>query len=73
MRGGEGVQTITLKIDGMSCGHCVAAVDQAVAGVAGVSDKKVEIGSATVTYDETVTTPEKIKAAITEEGYEVVG
>jgi copper chaperone len=40
---------ITLTIDGMSCGHCVAAVKRALATVPGVSDAVVSVGAARVT------------------------
>ena len=42
------VMTTTLSIDGMSCGHCVAAVKQALDAVPGVTVKSVTIGAATV-------------------------
>jgi copper chaperone CopZ len=40
---------IALAIAGMSCGHCVAAVRQALATVPGIADAQVAIGSATFT------------------------
>ena len=42
-------QHATLAIDGMSCGHCVASVQTALAGVAGLSDARVSVGKATFT------------------------
>ena len=44
------VERIELKIEGMTCGHCVARVEKALAAVAGVSDVSVglESGSAIV-------------------------
>ena len=43
--------TVTLAIDGMSCGHCVAAVRQALQGVGGLATERVAVGSATVAID----------------------
>lgn len=41
---------IKLKIDGMNCGHCKAAVEQAIKGVAGAGSVQVDLekGEATV-------------------------
>ena len=63
---------ITLKIEGMSCQHCVVAVKKAVDGVSGVSSSDVEIGSAKVNYDENSASREAITAAIQTAGYKIV-
>ena len=60
-----------LKIEGMTCGHCVRAVDAALRGIPGVTVNRVEIGTADVSYQEGVATPEAIAAAVQEEGYAV--
>lgn len=65
------MERVALKITGMSCGHCVAAVKQALAGVAGVDVEQVDVGRAVVAYDPAAVTPEAIEEAITEEGYTV--
>lgn len=62
----------TLTIDGMSCGHCVNAVKNAIEE-AGAKAETVEIGKARIEYDETKLTREKIVLAIEDEGYKVVG
>lgn len=59
----------TLKIDGMSCMHCVAAVKQALQGVDGVTVENVAVGSATVSYDPAVVSPAKLAEAIEDAGY----
>lgn len=61
-----------LKVEGMTCGHCVSAVEKAV-GSAGASGK-VDLASqkVTVQYDETKVTLEAVKAAIEGQGYDVV-
>ena len=45
-------QQATLAIDGMSCGHCVASVQKALSGVAGLTDARVAVGRATFTTKE---------------------
>lgn len=59
----------TLHIEGMSCGHCINAVNQALGAVPGVEIDSVRIGQAEVRYDERSVTPEQIEAAITDAGY----
>ena len=59
----------TIQIDGMSCGHCVQAVDRALRSVPGVQVDEVEIGGAVVTHDPTQASPAAIEAAIAEAGY----
>ena len=65
------MEKIILKVDGMSCEHCVKAVTNAVSGIAGTGDVVVDLkaGSASFKYDPAKTSLESIKAAITEEGY----
>lgn len=62
---------LRLSIEGMSCGHCVRAVDQALKALPGIEVERVEIGSALVAYDPALISAERIEAAISEEGYEV--
>ncbi|MBD0320659.1 MAG: heavy-metal-associated domain-containing protein [Gemmatimonadetes bacterium] len=64
------MERVQIEIGGMSCGHCVRAVEQALAGVDGVRVEEVKIGGATVEYDPAVTAPERIEGAIEEEGYQ---
>lgn len=61
---------ITLKIEGMSCQHCVKAVNEALAGVAGVDqvvDVNLENGEARVEGNADV---QALIAAVEEEGYQ---
>jgi copper chaperone len=64
---------VKLKIEGMSCAHCALTVDKALKAIPGVADAKVEVGSAQVSFDPEKATVEKMKAAVAEEGYKVVG
>jgi len=63
---------LTMQITGMTCGHCVAGVTRALKGVSGVAVDQVVIGTASVEYDPTATTPADITKAVEEEGYHVV-
>lgn len=63
-----------LNITGMSCGHCVKAVENALKAVPGVDDVQVTLqpGQAVV---EGNASPQDMIAAVVEEGYaaEVAG
>jgi copper chaperone CopZ len=59
----------TLHIEGMSCGHCLNAVNRALGAVPGVRIEEVRIGRADVSYDESVTNPSQLEAAVAEAGY----
>ena len=63
-------QTIELQIDGMSCGHCVARVNRALAGLDGVHLNDVRIGAARVEYDSSRVSIEQITEAVRGAGYE---
>jgi copper chaperone len=67
--------TETLRVDGMTCEHCVASVTEELTEVAGVTDVSIELvvgGSSivTVTTDAPVATP-ALHAAVEEAGYQV--
>ena len=62
----------TIKISGMSCGHCVTAVQKALAGVPGVAVHDVKIGSATIIIDPATSSLAAAEAAIEAAGYDVV-
>jgi copper chaperone len=64
---------LTFEITGMTCGHCVAAVDRTLKGLDGVSTRDVKIGSAEVEFDESRLSSGQIAQAIADEGYVVVG
>jgi copper chaperone len=63
---------LTMQITGMTCGHCVAGVTRALKGVPGVTVDQVVIGTASVEYDPTATTPADLTKVVEEEGYHVV-
>ena len=63
----------TFQITGMSCGHCVRAVEGALAALEGVEIEQVEIGRATVRFDPVQHDAARIAEAIEAEGYTVAG
>ena len=63
------MEHLTLKIDGMSCGHCVARVEKALRKLDGVSVNRVEIGAADLVYDPAKTPFARIREAIDDAGY----
>jgi copper chaperone len=63
------MRSLTLHIEGMSCGHCLNAVNQALAQLPGVRLEALRMGRADLQYDETAIEPARIEAAVTEAGY----
>lgn len=61
-----------LKIEGMTCGHCVRAVEQVLTQLPGVRRAEVAIGTARVEADDGVTRDALVRA-VEEEEYRVVG
>jgi copper chaperone len=60
---------IALSIEGMTCGHCVSAVKQALEAVPGVTLTEVHIGGASLEGDPTPATLEAVRAAVEDAGY----
>jgi copper chaperone len=67
------MQTEFIKVTGMTCGGCTSKVTRALNGVPGVSDVKVALatGEAIVQYDELLTSPRQLQAAVVDAGYGV--
>ena len=63
--------TTTLKVTGMTCGHCVRAVTDAIGGLDGVhsTDVQLQNGRATVVFDEAKVSPRDLVSAVMDEGY----
>jgi copper chaperone CopZ len=63
--------TTRLKIGGMTCGHCVDAVEKALRNQDGVRNATVRLdeGAAEVEYEEGRVAPEQLVAAVEAEGY----
>jgi copper chaperone len=60
-----------IKIDGMSCQHCVMAVKKEIQKL-DVTNVEVKIGEATVEFDENKVNEETIKKTIAYAGYVVI-
>ncbi|KYG89251.1 copper chaperone CopZ [Metasolibacillus sp. FSL H7-0170] len=67
------MQNVTLNVKGMSCGHCVKAVEGSVGELAGVEQVTVNLEAATVavSFNESQVSVEKIKETIDDQGYDV--
>jgi len=61
----------TLKIQGMTCNHCVMRVAKALKAVPGVRDAVVDLqtAEAAVTYDDAKVGRDKLLFAVVEAGY----
>ena len=59
----------TLKIDGMSCGHCVMSVRKALEGIEGVQVESVAVGTAAVAFDPARASADAIVEAVNAAGY----
>jgi len=66
------MERVTMNIDGMTCGHCVASVKKALTSLDGVEVEQVELGQAVVNYDPAATSPAALANAIEDEGYAVI-
>ncbi|WP_243290380.1 copper chaperone CopZ [Bacillus sp. FJAT-47783] len=66
------IETLTVK--GMSCNHCVNAVETSVGSLIGVQSVKVQLADekVKVEFDETKVSADKIKDTIEDQGYDVV-
>lgn len=58
------------NVQGMSCGHCVKAITQALQAVDPAASVRVDLAAKEVGVESNLTT-EQVIAAISEEGYEV--
>lgn len=63
------MRQVTLHIEGMSCGHCLNAVQRALGALPGVEIESVQIGRALLRYDEAKVTPDRIAGAVADAGY----
>jgi copper chaperone CopZ len=61
-----------VRVEGMTCQHCVRAVFTALAAVDGIARADVRIGSAEIEHDGSVTV-EAVRSAIAVAGYSIGG
>ena len=59
-----------LNVSGMSCGHCVRAIGEAIRALDGAAEVQVDRAAGEVRVDSRLSL-EQLLAAIREEGYEV--
>ena len=64
----------TIKVNGMTCGHCKKAVESALNKLNGVSLVEVHLdkGEVKVEFDESKSTLNHLQDAIEEQGYDVI-
>ena len=61
----------TIKVQGMSCGHCTAAVTKALENIEGVTNVTVDLQTATAEWqEEQPVDREQVKQAILAIGFE---
>jgi copper chaperone len=67
------MEKVTLNVEGMSCGHCVKAVEGSVGALNGVSTVRVDLENkkVDVEFNQDEVTLDVIKETIDDQGYEV--
>jgi len=67
------MENVTLNVSGMSCGHCVKAVEENVGKLTGVQEVKVDLenGKVKVAFESEKLSLDTIKETIDDQGYEV--
>jgi copper chaperone len=60
----------TYTVRAIHCGHCAAAIEEEVSGVAGVEAVDVDLDAKVVTIRGEALSDEALRAAIEEAGYE---
>ncbi|MDF3002111.1 MAG: copper ion binding protein [Bacillota bacterium] len=68
------MEKTSIKVEGMSCEHCVKAITKAVRALPGIQEVAVDLkaGTVTVEHDSAQSPLEKIKSEIEEQGYDVI-
>lgn len=61
-----------LKVEGMSCNHCVNSIETSVGGLTGVSAVKVDLGKNEVSVEySNEATLAKVKETIEDQGFDL--
>ncbi|MEK3785092.1 MULTISPECIES: copper ion binding protein [Paenibacillus] len=63
---------VTLNVEGMSCNHCVQAVERAVKEAGAEAKVNLEAKTVLVDFDESKISIGEIKHAIEDQGYDIV-
>ena len=66
------MKNVTLQVRGMSCQHCVNAIEKALKEIGAEGKVDLQNNKVDVSYDEQQLSLEKIKEAIEEQGYDVL-
>jgi len=63
-----------LRIQGMTCQHCVMSVTKALGSIPGIKGLKVDLVKGEATFENTQDIPmQNIRKAVEEAGYKVIG
>lgn len=65
------MEAVHLNIEGMTCEHCVRAIDTRLRRTPGVHVDKVVVGAVDLHYDRSKITLDEISELISDEGYTV--
>jgi copper chaperone len=66
------MKNVTLQVQGMSCQHCVSAIEKALKEIGAAGKVDLQNSTVDVSFDEQQISLEKIKEAIEEQGYDVL-
>jgi len=68
------MEQATLRVQGMSCGHCVNAIEGNVGQLNGVQSVKVDLagGKVDVAFDQAIISLAQISEAIEDQGYDIL-
>lgn len=68
------MENIEIRIDGMSCGGCVASVTRKLLAQAGVASAEVQLqpGLARISFDPAITSAAVLENTVEEAGFDVV-
>jgi len=65
------MEAVHLNIEGMTCEHCVRAIDGRLRKTPGVQVEKVVVGAVDLRYDRSKISLDEISEVISDEGYTV--
>jgi len=61
--------TTDLRIEGMSCRHCVDAVEGGLKALPGVEIEEIAIGRVRLSFDQNEVSPDDLREAVEDAGY----
>jgi len=69
----DNIEELTLTAPDISCDHCVATIQKAIGGIAGVGGVEADVAAkqVTVRYDSSRVSREEIETAMDDVGYPV--